>query len=105
MPCGNARLAPLRPGECPRCWIAIHDGKPRPARDKLKPKVKQLLVIRPDRCDHFTGPTRTRACAGWRRAGNCSLGLAAVPGIFCQTCPSYVIDPDYEGQGVIGWIR
>ena len=69
-----------------------------------KQKGSSLSVARPDRCEHFTGPSRSSACSGWRRAGGCSKGLPAVPGGSCQTCEAYEADPDFAGRGTSGWL-
>lgn len=56
---------------------------PRPVRTTLP-------VARPNRCEHLGRRTeRKYGCNGWKCRHDCGLGLPAVPGEFCQTCPSY----------------
>lgn len=58
-----------------------------------------------DRCGHFLGRTEFRpACKGWKCRGACAKELPAVPGAFCQACPSYEPDPDFAGRGTAGWL-
>lgn len=67
---------------------------------------KPLPPARPDRCRHLGKRTeRKSGCNGWKCAHDCDLGLAAVPGVACQTCEKYEADPDYAGQGPKGWLQ
>lgn len=58
------------------------------------------------RCIHLEQRTEFRAgCSGWMCEHKCALGLKAVPGKECQTCPSYEPDPDYLEFGSEGWLQ
>lgn len=53
-----------------------------------------LPLARPDRCEFLLGRTEFRSgCNGMTCRHGCRLDLPAVPGLYCQTCTSYVADP------------
>lgn len=48
------------------------------------------LPVRPQECRHLGRRTEFRSgCGGWSCRHDCDLGLPAVPGGYCQTCPKY----------------
>jgi len=69
--------------------------------------AKSLPTIpHPDRCSNLGARTEKRAgCNGWLCKHDCSVGLPALPGIYCQTCEFYDADPDYIDQGPSGWLK
>ncbi len=69
------------------------------AKSARGPHVR-LPLARPDRCEHLLKRTEFRSgCSGMKCRHGCDLGLPAVPGVFCQACPSYVAEPGVPWLG------
>lgn len=98
---------------CPLCRLYAKNEAYRLSIDVgitavVSTRLKRVAipVIRPDRCQRFTGRTEFRpGCNGWKCKGGCTLGFPAKPGEYCQTCEAYEPDPDYAGQGTQGWMH
>ena len=114
--CGeNADGTPYETVEGMRAGGSPPQGKPCSEKiaDMVRAKApnvrvnlrKPLPLAHPDRCLHLGKRTELRAgCNGWKCRHDCEKGLAAVPGLFCQTCESYEADPDYADEGVRSWL-
>lgn len=71
-------------------------------------RSSQLTVIpHPDRCESYLGRDEFRpGCNGWLCAGKCAKGITqCMPGVFCQDCDGYEVDPDFAGMGIAGWAK
>lgn len=104
--CGRATVGSFRKGDCRLCWLAINDSRySKIVRTQVVTiHIPAPKILRPDRCNHFTGRTEFRSgCGGWKCKGGCTLGQPAVPGEHCQGCEAYEPDPDYAGKGPAGW--
>lgn len=67
---------------------------------------KVSLPMRATRCESLGPRTEMKAgCSGWLCGHACEKSLPAMPGGYCQTCDFYEPDPDYEPQGVAGWMQ
>jgi hypothetical protein len=98
---------------CPLCRLYSRNEEYRRSVDGESPRyvaVKNpnrvpVPIVRPERCNHFLGRTEFRpGCGGWKCRGGCTLGLTAVPGVACQSCERYEVDPDFAGRGTSGWL-
>jgi len=71
----------------------------------MSAKTSLDVIERKERCDFYEGRDEDRpGCNGWLCAGKCSKGISqCMPGIFCQTCEDYEVDPDYEEFALDGW--
>lgn len=72
------------------------------------PKPIAATIVRKVRCEFLIGREEFRVgCGGMNCRHACSKGLPAIPGQYCQTCPTYSADPaaadDFEAHGVPNW--
>ncbi len=96
--CNPSRVGPWTDDQCWLCWLAKNttywtiwaDEKPETI---LPLPNRSLTPARTANCLHLGKRLEFReGCGGPGCLHECDLGLPAVPGRYCQTCPSYEAD-------------